>query len=304
MTVVPRVSVVIASHNAGRVIEECLAALAREPERDVCEVIVADSSSDATADLVARQHPAVRLLHFDRPLTLPQLRGRGIAAARGDIIAILDPFSIVEPGWIAGTLQAHDTHPHPIIGGSVDLHQACRRSLGAWTLFINEYGMFMPPVRYGETWIVPGSNVSYKRAALFDADNRPRYEVFWKTFANWDVEASGHPLLLVPTIAVRLRKPVSFLDYFRTRVDHGRCFSGMRVAHSGVAERTFRAATCPLLPFLLLYRWASVYLAKRRHTGVFLLTLPLQMLLFASWAFGEFLGYARGPGRACERLYY
>ena len=36
----------------------------------------------------------------------------------------------------------------------------------------------------GVTTIVPGCNVSYKRAALFEGD-RPRFDVFWKTFVHW-----------------------------------------------------------------------------------------------------------------------
>ena len=55
-----------------------------------------------------------------------------------------------------------------MIGGAVELHDAERAGYGAWTLYFNEYGMFMPPVVQGPAPIVPGSNVSYKRAALFD----------------------------------------------------------------------------------------------------------------------------------------
>lgn len=300
----PRLSVVVGVHNAQSVIAECLTALERQAGRGLAEIIVADSSTDETPRIVREQFPSVRLLHFDAPLTLPELRGKGIAVARGDVVAIIDPYSMVNEGWVLETLKAHDTHPHSVVGGSVDLHQACRQSLSAWTLYINEYGMFMPPVAYGETWILPGSNIAYKRSALFDDADRPRFEAFWKTFANWDLEAAGKPLLLVPNMAVRLRKPIPLLDYLRTRVDHGRCFAGMRVASSPLHVRLARAASCPLVPFVLLYRWGRTYVAKGHRVDVFVLTLPLQLLLFACWAVGEFVGYLRGPGRSCARLFY
>jgi len=301
---VPRLSVVIGVHNAESVIAECLAALEQQQERAQAEVIVADSSTDGTPEIVRRQFPAVRLLHADAPLTLPELRGRGIGASRGEIIAILDPYSIVDERWILETLNAHDTHSHAAIGGSVDLHDACRGSLLAWSIYINEYGMFMPPVLHGETWILPGSNIAYKRRALFDEADRPRFDVFWKTFANQGLASSGQPLLLVPGMGVRLRKPIPFLDFLSTRVDHGRCFGGMRVASRPLGERLARAATCPLVPFVLLYRWGRSYAAKRRRLDMFILTLPLQLLLFGAWAFGECIGYLRGSGRACTRLFY
>jgi glycosyltransferase involved in cell wall biosynthesis len=299
----PRLSIVIGVHNAASVIAECLTALEQQKDRDAAEIIVADSSSDETPEIVAR-FPAVRLLHVAAPLTLPQLRGKGIAAARGDIIAIIDPYSIVDADWIVGTLAAHTSHPHAVIGGSVDLHDASRRSLSAWTIYINEYGMFMPPVLHGETWILPGSNIAYKRHALFDEQNRPRFDVFWKTFANWDLEASGEPLLLVRGMGVRLRKPIPFWDFFSTRIDHGRCFGGMRVITSPIHVRVLRAASCPLIPFVLLWRWGRAYVVKGHRLDMFLLTLPLQLLLFGMWAVGEFMGYLRGPGRACTRLFY
>lgn len=300
----PSLSVVIGVHNAQSVIAECLSALELQVERLDAEIIVSDSSSDRTPDIVREQFPGVRLLHSDRPLSLPQMRGRGIAAARGEVIAIIDAYSIVAHDWMRETVKAHRSHPHAVIGGAVDLHQACRSSLVAWSIYLNEYGMFMPPVPYGETWILPGSNIAYKRAALYDGQDKPRFDEFWKTFANWDLESGGQPLLLVPGMRVNLRKPIPFADFLRTRLDHGRCFGGMRVASSGTVERMARAASCVLVPIVLQYRWSRAYLRKRRQVGVFVLTLPLQLLLFAAWAAGECIGYLRGPGAACARLTY
>lgn len=300
----PRLSVVIGVHNAESVIADCLSALQSQIDPPDAEVIVSDSSTDGTVDIVRERFPGVRLLHSDQPLSLPQMRGRGIATAKGDVIAIIDAYSIVERDWMRQTVDTHHTHSHAVIGGSVDLHASCRSSLTAWAIYLNEYGMFMPPVPDGETWILPGSNIAYKRAALYDEHDRPRFGDFWKTFANWDLESSGQPLLLASGMRVSLRKPIPFSDFLRTRIDHGRCFGGMRVASSGAAERLARAASCVVVPFVLQLRWTRAYVRKRRQLGIFLLTLPLQLLLFAAWAAGELVGYLRGPGAACGRLTY
>ena len=109
---------------------------------------------------------------------------------------------------------------------------------------------------------MPGCNVSYKRAALFDGD-RPRYEVFWKTFVNWEIQAGGSPLWLAPRVLVRLSKPVPFTDFLTSRFDHGRCFAGMRpsarwTGRSGCFARRPR----PRCRLIMWWRWGRVCWAK------------------------------------------
>ncbi len=302
-SLIPEVSIVVAAHDSVSVIADCLAALEAQEGGEAAEIILADSSHDGTAELVRDRFPGVHLLHFDEPLTVPELRGRAIATTRGRIVAVLDPFSIAAPGWLRGIRTAHDEHPNLVIGGAVSLHRSAEQGLLAWAVYINEYGMFMPPVEQGEVDIVPGCNVSYKREALFDGE-RPRHPVFWKTFVNWEVEATGSRLRLAPGAVVSLQKPVPFMDYLRTRYDHGRCFAGMRSKALGLPERLARAATAPLLPLLLLWRWGRVYWPKGRYRGQLLATLPLQLLLFGNWARGELMGYLRGAGDSCASLYY
>src|SRR2546430_836482 len=105
-------SVVIAAHDAAAVIETCLAALDPQCRAPHIEVIVVDSSTDATPQLVTRGFPWVQLLHVDQPLAVPALRGRGIAIARGEIIAILDPYSVAAEDWAAQVIAAHTARPH------------------------------------------------------------------------------------------------------------------------------------------------------------------------------------------------
>jgi len=296
-------SVVIASHNASAVIAICLGALAAQCRGADVEVIVADSSTDDTPAIVVREFPWAHLLHVDQPLTVPALRGRGIGTARGRVIAILDPYSVAAEDWVRQVIAAHAARPHAVIGGTVGMYRAESRSLAEWTLYFNEYGLFMPPTIQGETWIVPGSNVTYKRHVLFDGPV-PRYPVFWKTFTNWEVEQSRSPLWLEPGIRVDLYKPIPLSHYLGTRYHHGRCFAGMRVAGASVPIRIGRALTTPLVPMLLLWRWTRGFWPKRSRRMRYLMTMPVQFLLFTVWAWGEACGYLRGSARTCERLFY
>lgn len=299
----PLLSVVIAAHDASSVITTCLDALLQQDGGPPLEIIVADSSADGTDKLVRERYPQVLLLHCDAPLSLADLRGLGISRATGSIIAILDPYSVASPEWGRCVAAAHAQRSSPVIGGAVGLHDPDRRTLLEWTLYFNEYGLFMPPIQPGAATIVPGSNLSYKRAALFDGQ-RPRYPVFWKTFVNRESERQGHPPWLDPSIRVDLNKPIPFRDFLATRYLHGRCFAGMRTAGRPWIERLLRAATTPLLPLLQMARWTRGFWPKRGARGRYLLSAPLQMLLFAAWAWGECCGYLLGTGDTCRRLHY
>ncbi len=298
-----QLSVVIAAHNASDVIASCLSALAAQSGQVTLEVILADSSTDATAAVVGTQFPWVRLLHCDEPLTIPALRGRGIAAAEGAVIAMLDPFCVAAPDWATQVVNAHARQPHLVVGGPVDLYRAASASYATWALYLNEYGLFMSPVVRGATWILPGSNLSYKRAALFDGLT-PRYPVFWKTHANQIIKGAGSALWLEPDVRVELNKPMPIGDFFRTRYHHGRCFAGMRVDGASWTTRIARAASTLLVPVVLMGRWTVGFWPKRRRRVRFVATMPAQVALFSVWAWGEAWGYLRGTGRSCGQLFY
>jgi Glycosyl transferase family 2 len=299
----PSLSVVIASHNAGAAIGHCLDALMRQRVSSHVEIIVADSSTDGTDWLVRERFPQVRLLHFESPLTVPQLRGHAIAASHGAIIAVIDPYSVTAEDWAGAILSAHASGEHSVIGGSVELSKLAAPTLRTWALYFNEYGLFMPPVAAGVADLLPGSNVSYARRVLFNGE-RPRYPVFWKTFVNWEAAANRQPMWLDPAIKVELLKPIPFRHFLRTRLDHGRCFAAMRVEGATWGHRLLRAFTAPLVPIVLLTRWSRGILAKGRRRRRYLATIPLQCALFIVWGVGEFLGYAFGAGRSSERLHY
>ena len=299
----PALSVIIAVHDAVKVIRGCLIALKQQLLHEKIEIIVADSSSDGSDRIVRNEFPEVQLLHFSEPLTIPELRGRAIALSRGEIVAVIDAYSIVAADWAGAIVAAHASNPRAVIGGSVDLARRDSANLRTWAQYFNEYGLFMPPIRSGSATIVPGSNVSYRRDVLFDGE-RARFPVFWKTFVNWQATSHANPMWLDPAIRVELHKPIPFSDFLLTRFSHARCFAGMRVAASPVKTRIGRALSAPLVPWILLWRWSRGIWAKGRHRPLYLATLPHQVLLFLMWGLGEFWGYAFGTGRSCRNLYY
>lgn len=298
-----QLSIIIAAHNASTVIDTCLSALAPQAGSVALEVIVADSSTDATPFIVRERFPWVRLLHFDEPLPVPALRGQGIAVAEGAIIAILDPHCVAAPDWAAQVVRAHGDHTHAAIGGPVDLFGAESASYATWSRYLNEYGFFMSPVRRGGSGSLPGNNLSYKRAALFDGPT-PRYPVYWRTFVNAGIEGARPPMWLQPEIRVEVNKPIPFAEFLRSRYHHGRCFAGMRVRGASKGTRAVRAVSTALVPLLLMWRRTAGFWPKQKQRVRFAATVPAQVAFFLVWASGEACGYLLGAGRSCEQIYY
>ena len=82
----PKLSVVVESVNGVPYLERCLEAIqARAPE---AEVVVADWTDEPTRALVRDRWPRVRLLSFDRPMAVPELRAAGIA--RAPYVAVIE----------------------------------------------------------------------------------------------------------------------------------------------------------------------------------------------------------------------
>jgi GT2 family glycosyltransferase len=102
----PVCSVVIPTHNGRRLLETCLASVARHrPEAIPIEVIVADdASTDDTGAWLAATHPDVRHLRLERNLGFCGAANTGIAAARGEFLQLLNNDTEVTAGWIEAGL--------------------------------------------------------------------------------------------------------------------------------------------------------------------------------------------------------
>jgi len=102
----PSVSVVITTYNRSDALLAVLAGLARQTQRDF-EVIVADDGSRdehrraVLASALARQLRVVHVWHPDVGFTAAKARNRGVAAARGDYVVLLDGDCVPEVDFIA-----------------------------------------------------------------------------------------------------------------------------------------------------------------------------------------------------------
>ena len=290
----PPLSVVVASVNGFPYLGECLEALARHaPE---AEVVVADWTDEQTRALVRARWPQVRLLSFDRPMAIPELRAAGIAAARAPRVAVIEDHCVVQRDWSRAIVAAHRAG-HPVVGGPV--RNAAGR-LRDWAAFFVEYADFMEPMSHGEVAGLTGMNVSYDRGAI--AAMQPLLdEGRWESWLHPHLAREGFGFFADPAIALDhvMRFDVSF--FVSQRYHYARSHAGARNPELGVRRLVYLAGS-PLIVPLMYARTARAVLARPRHLARFALATPLVLAYLTVWALGEAVGYAFGGGRSLLKV--
>jgi GT2 family glycosyltransferase len=104
----PDLSVVIPTFDtASMTLRCCRAVLASMPASS--EVIVADDgSTDGTAELLTREAPTVKIVRLEENRGFAAAANRGVAAAQGRIILLLNSDAIVQDGALRAILAAFD----------------------------------------------------------------------------------------------------------------------------------------------------------------------------------------------------
>ncbi len=102
ITELPAVSVVVLNFNGRDYLPACLRALAQTdyPEEKMDVTVVDNSSSDGSAEVVERDFPAVLLLRSRGNVGFAAGNNAGIRAAGGEFVALVNPDTEVEQGWL------------------------------------------------------------------------------------------------------------------------------------------------------------------------------------------------------------
>ncbi|MBN2006001.1 MAG: glycosyltransferase [Anaerolineae bacterium] len=113
-----RASLIILVWNGKPYLEACLDAVLAQ-EYPGFEVIVVDNAStDGSADWVAEHYPQVRLIRNAINLGFAGGNNVGLAAAAGDVLALLNQDTMVQPGWLAALVEALQTYPGAGVAGA------------------------------------------------------------------------------------------------------------------------------------------------------------------------------------------
>jgi glucosyl-dolichyl phosphate glucuronosyltransferase len=122
-SMISSISVIIATYTRAALLDECLQHLSKQRFFAEDEVIVVDNASADDTPAVVRQHQAtfpvaLRLLYESQPGKSPAL-ARGLAVAKGEILAFLDDDVNVGAGWLDAVRDTMRESSVGLMGGRV-----------------------------------------------------------------------------------------------------------------------------------------------------------------------------------------
>ncbi|BCW98659.1 MAG: hypothetical protein KatS3mg024_1486 [Armatimonadota bacterium] len=133
----PRVSVIMAAHNAGRFVAEAVESILRQTTPDWELIVVDDASTDDTPEVLRRfDDPRISILRNDENSGPAVSRNRALQAAQGEYVAILDADDVALPQRLEKQVRFLDGH------GEVS-------AVGSWAEKIDETGRVL------EHWKTP-----------------------------------------------------------------------------------------------------------------------------------------------------
>jgi glycosyltransferase involved in cell wall biosynthesis len=286
----PKLSVVVASHNARGSIEECLASLVAPQPEGGAEIVVVDNSTDATADIIRERFPDVRLIVEPPTALITEMWAVGICQTAGDIVAITTAHCVPSDDWLAQMLKAHEG-PVAAVGGAIENDQAGRPV--DWAIYFCRYSRYMLPFREGFVSDIAGDNASYKRADI-DRCQHVWRTGFWEPAVHAELRKAGLRLSLLPSVVIYHKQSFGLWSFIEQRFRHGMQFGAERASRFSKPKRALYVVLSPVIPLVFLVRTVRQVLAKRRHRKELLVSLPILLVFLLSWALGELIGYLRG----------
>lgn len=289
----PSLAVVVASVNGFPDLAKCLEALTNHCPG--AEIIVADCTDPATRERIRSGWPAVTVIAFELPTSIPALRAAGIAASSAPYVAVIEDHCVVPPSWASAILGAHRAG-YSVVGGPIR-NVALR--LRDWAAFLFEYSAHMEPQAEGVVEDLPGMNVSYDRKALEAIEDLLR-AAKWESWLHARLRERGFTFYATPAATLDHVKDFGIGEFLGQRFHYGRAYAAMR--NDGLGwKRVLYTATSPAIAPLVYARIAR-NVRQRGHVREFILATPLLVLYLLATVLGEGLGYAAGGGGSLLRV--
>lgn len=250
-------SVVIPVYNGEATIERCLESVLAQRAPFAFEVIVADSSTDRTPDIVAERFPGVRLVRLERRAFPGTARNAAIRYAQAPYVAMTDADCLVAPDWLARIVEEHASGAYAAVGGAIC--NGTPWSPSGFVGYMLEFREFIPKAPRREVFTIPTANLCcrrdvFDRFGLFD-DVRASEDLLF----NWRLSLAGERILFDPSIRVThlnrvgVAKVVSYQQVLGT----GSAAARQRMDPPFEVLRQYPALGW-LLPYLMRYPWLGV----------------------------------------------
>ncbi|MFH0990716.1 MAG: glycosyltransferase [bacterium] len=282
----PRCSVIIPSYNGAATIRMCLESIVPQAQAADAEIIVIDSSTDGTYEIVKSEFPTVRLFHFPTRMYPDEARTFAIAQTSADIIAFTDADCTVNPEWLNEKIRLHD-EGHEIVFGAIRCHPQC--NLIGWGYYFVEFSFFLRYLAPGYVKSTSNCNLSLKRSLFSLVQYRQEKLMSLDAQLIRDFHTRGKRPYYDPSHTVyhyyigslaRMLQHFFHLAYDCVLIDYQ--FGTVRKG-----RRIFYLIGWPLLPMLkIAFVFPVLIKSKREYLGKFFLCLPYTLAGSAAWVSG------------------
>jgi len=187
-SVTPDISIIVVSFNTRDILRRSLRAVAAAADGITHEIIVVDNAShDGSADMVAAEFPAVKLLCAPHNLGFAAANNLGYRAAAGEFLVLVNPDAFPEPSALQAGLERMRARPSVALAGG---------------LLIGKHGEPEPSARLFPSPLNDFLSLS-GLAARF-----PRSRLFGRFDRTWADPAKPAAVDWVPGAFCLIRKPV------------------------------------------------------------------------------------------------
>lgn len=290
----------VSTEDTDRVIET-IEALDPAVSGELCEIVIADRLQDKLTARIRRDYPHVKVVDCPPEMALPEMRTRAFELSSAPIVAVTEDHCVPAPGWAKTITTAFEEGGRDLVavGGTV-VNGVTDTGLD-WATYLCEYSFFSPPVAQGDSAILPGMNVAYRRSALESAPRELLTSGFWETTLHPLLLKQGGRFVSLNELVMLHKKRFSWGLFASQRFIYSRYFAGLRFGDAALPKRIAASAASLALPPLLLVR--AVKAARAKGLGREMLRAsPYLVPLYFIWAIGESVGALRGPGRALAMI--
>jgi hypothetical protein len=275
--------------------------LAAQTIREQMEIIVVDvgAASYPALDVDAHSHTYLR---HPGLRSWGQAKLLGAAAAKTPIVAFLEDHCRPNPDWAEHVLRAFDG-PWTAVGygflnGSPDDYLS-RASLMA------DYGLWAHPAPPGESKLLPGNNVAYRKDFLssLGADANGVMGVDYNLHEI--IMSRGERMFLEPKALAAHQCYAKLSMLLAANFVYARVLGATRASNRNWAfpMRCFAATVTPfLVPLLRLFRLARSLSGRGALLPQVFASLPIVVLTYVVCSWGEATGYLAGMGEAQEQF--
>jgi glycosyltransferase involved in cell wall biosynthesis len=299
-----QISVIVPVYNAELTIERCLNSLINQKYDKNYEIIVIDSSSDRTGNIIREKFKEVRYVKLEGRAFPGKARNTGIGMAKGEIISFIDSDCIAEENWL-DSIRNSFKGDKDAAGGSVGI--ANRKNNIALAEYILEFSDFLPAAPRRLLRTVPMCNISYRKEIFEKYGLIPDIRTAQEVVFNWGLFKKGVKIHFNPDIKIRHIHREKFSSFMHHQYLLGRGYVESRLTADLPGRILLRYPFKALLPVIRLTLIMKRLLAWDRKLLLNTIRLwPVILLGMFSWVGGAVLyGFTSPEDRAsfCRNPY-